>query len=110
MNPITAYISAIKQPFNYSGTASRLEYWMCVVGFIVLSFIVGLVLALIGVEINGGAGGLIGLILWLFLIVLPSLSLAGRRLNDIGWPVWLVILCILFPIFFIIIGIVPGNK
>ncbi len=110
MNPITAYISAIKQPFNYSGTASRLEYWMCVVGFIVLSFIVGLVLALIGLDINGGAGGLIGLILWLFLIVLPSLSLAGRRLNDIGWPVWLVILCILIPIVFIIIGIVPGKK
>ena len=110
MNPITAYISAIKQPFNYSGTASRLEYWMCVVGFIVLSFIVGLVMALLGVEINGGAGGLIGLILWLFLIVLPSLSLAGRRLNDIGWPVWLVILCILIPIVFIIIGIVPGKK
>lgn len=110
MNPVTAYISAIKQPFNYSGTASRLEYWMCVVGFIVLSFIVGLVFALIGVDINGGAGGLIGVILWLFLIALPGLSLAARRLNDISWPVWLIIVCILFPILFIIIGIIPGNK
>ena len=113
MNPITAYISAIKQPFNYSGTASRLEYWMCVVGFIVLSFIVGLVFALLGLDISSGAGGIVGIILGLFLVFLPGLALTARRLNDIGWPVLLIILCFIPGInliAWIIFGIVPGNK
>jgi uncharacterized membrane protein YhaH (DUF805 family) len=110
MNPITAYISAIKQPFNYSGTASRLEYWMCVVGYIILSIIIGLVCSLIGLDMSG-AGRVVSVILGLFLVFLPGLALTARRLNDIGWPVFLAICFILFPVIsWIIFGIIPGRK
>ncbi|MBO4715198.1 MAG: DUF805 domain-containing protein [Verrucomicrobia bacterium] len=110
MNPITAYISAIKQPFNYSGTASRLEYWMCFVGFLILSIIIWLVCSLLGLDFMSGTGSVISFILGLFLITLPGLALGARRLNDIGWPVWLIVLGIFGPIVWIIFGIVPGKK
>ena len=112
MNPITAYISAIKQPFNYSGTASRLEYWMCFVGYIILSIIIGLVCNLIGLDMSG-VGSVVSFIRGLFLVFLPGLALTARRLNDIGWPIWLIILCFIPGInliAWIIFGIIPGKK
>ncbi|MBO4715058.1 MAG: DUF805 domain-containing protein [Verrucomicrobia bacterium] len=124
MNPISAYIDALSKYFDYYGTVSRREYWMFMITAVIIFVImigVGLGVSLLinevwGLENHGGLynrnhGGyqlnsqaLIVLVIYLagllFAIVLPGLALMARRLNDMGWSRWwlLLIVALLSPI------------
>jgi len=78
---VSAYFSNY---FNFSGRASRSEFWWA----ILFTFLVGLVVSLIPI-VN---------MLWSLGTFFPSISLATRRLHDTNRSGWLQLLAICFPI------------
>ena len=79
------YLKVVKDNFaNFSGRASRQEYWMFFLFNVLISIAVGVLDALLGL-------GFLSLIYWLALII-PSIAVGARRLHDIdksGW--WMLI-------------------
>mgnify|MGYP001280154457 CR=1 FL=1 len=105
---------------NFSGRASRSEYWW----FFLFTFLAGLVAVIIdalvfGVEPNGstwepyvtGYRGSSGVPTWVFWILqlalfLPSLAVAVRRIHDHGKSGWFVIV----PLYNLYLVIVDGEA
>ena len=147
MNPISAYIDALSKYFDYYGTVSRREYWMFVIATIIIRIIViGLLMLGLSLVVLTGIGGVsldlftreypednyIGttliilvicdLFICFFTVFLPGLALMARRLNDMGWSRWCLLLVVvlfmiplppfgsfsLIPI--IVLGCVPSRN
>jgi uncharacterized membrane protein YhaH (DUF805 family) len=75
---------------NFQGRSSRGAYWWVVVFSISVGFVAGFIDTLIGGDMASGSGPVSILVNLAF--ILPSISLAMRRLHDIdksGW--WLLI-------------------
>ena len=74
---ISAFTTAWKRSFDYSGRADRGDYWW----FVLASFLILLALNLVGSFVP-----FIGALANLYLIaqIVPHLSLAVRRLRDAG--------------------------
>ena len=66
--------------FDFEGRATRKQYWMFVLMYIIISIIVELIDVALGL-------GFLGAILSLVLLA-PSLGIAARRLHDIGRSGW----------------------
>lgn len=81
---------------NFKGRSTRSEYWWVILA----SFILGLVLGILGAIMTAAKGGepstLFTVLFWLVEIALlvPSLSLCIRRLHDVGKTGWLLLLAI----------------
>ena len=144
MNPISAYIDALSKYFDYHGTVSRREYWMFMIATIIIRIIViGLLMLGLSLVVLTGIGGvsldiftreypednymgitfIILVICYLFIcfftVFLPGLALMARRLNDMGWSRWcLLLVVVLFMIPFgsfslipiIVLGCVPSRN
>jgi uncharacterized membrane protein YhaH (DUF805 family) len=81
-----------KKYFTFSGRASRSEYWLCVVAYMVL-YIVAVILdfsfGLWSVEAGIGTFSAILVVA----VLIPSIAVSVRRLHDtnrVGW--WLLII------------------
>ena len=123
MNPVSAYIDALSKYFDYHGTVSRREYWMFMIATIIIRIIViGLLMLGLSLVVLTGIGGvsldiltrdypensyygitaMILVICYLFIcfftVFLPGLALMARRLNDMGWSRWCLLLVVLFMI------------
>ena len=73
MGPIKAYTNFLKNYFNFSGRASRSEYWWVI-------------------PINI----LLGLIPYVsLLLIIPGIALSVRRLHDTGKSGWLIFLVVI---------------
>jgi uncharacterized membrane protein YhaH (DUF805 family) len=70
------FIGALKKYADFTGRARRQEYWM----FILIYMVINIVLAVLGLET---ISALVGLIL-----LIPSISIAARRLHDTGRTGW----------------------
>jgi uncharacterized membrane protein YhaH (DUF805 family) len=82
-------VSALKNWKNFSGRASRSEFWYFVLASAILGAIVGgieLATGLISIE-NPNATGPLSSILNL-LLAIPSISVTSRRLQDYGYSGW----------------------
>lgn len=99
-----AIVSAIQQNYcNFSGRASRSEFWW----FQLFGFILGIVIGIVfcwSEDIMNIASGIVSLGL-----ILPNLGLIVRRLHDIGKSGWWFFLCFI-PLIGIIILIVWWCK
>lgn len=73
--------------FNFSGRASRSEFWW----------------AILFVFIGGTIASFVSLInaVWTLAIFFPSIALAARRLHDINRSGWLQLMSLFFPIGFV---------
>ena len=74
------YLGALKKYAEFTGTATREEFWM----FVLFNFLVAVVV--------GVVAGIIG-ILWLgtvynLAVLVPTLAIGARRLHDIGKSGW----------------------
>ncbi|MBU2871789.1 DUF805 domain-containing protein [Colwellia sp. E2M01] len=94
------FIGAFKKYADFSGRARREEYWM----FMLVYFVISLVLGLIGIE-------LISLLFSLVLLI-PSISIATRRLHDTGRSGWwqLIVLIPLIGLIVLIVFLVQAGH
>jgi uncharacterized membrane protein YhaH (DUF805 family) len=82
-------VSVLKNWKNFSGRASRSEFWYFVLASAILGAIIGgieLATGLISIE-NPNATGPLSSILNL-LLAIPSISVTSRRLQDYGYSGW----------------------
>ena|SRR5690554_3218767 len=84
------FFIALQKTSDFNGRASRKEYWL----FALFYWVFFLLLVSIGVlieqhnpQINNDIGIYIGVI-YLFLMILPNLSILVRRLHDINKSGW----------------------
>jgi len=70
------FIGALRKYANFSGRAHRKEYWM----FILIYLIINVILAVLGLEVISA--------LFDLALLVPSISLATRRLHDTSRSGW----------------------
>lgn len=75
---------------KFSGRSPRSEYWWFYL-FYLVSYLAALIVVAIFTAILGEVGATIGggiLVLWLLLLLLPTLAATVRRLHDTGRSGW----------------------
>lgn len=97
---INAYKSMWQNYGDFNGRTSVKTYWMAILGnfivLITLSILCGIIFTIFAFASDSGAG--IGFIvicvilaLYMLAILVPSLSIAARRLHDAGFPALLLL-------------------
>ena len=104
---MTSFVDAVKSAYknyaNFNGRASRSDYWWFALFFmgvvIALSFLAGLL---------GRAGGIVSIVMMIFYIgsIVPSISLAARRMHDSDKSGWFM----LVPIYSLYLAIIKGTD
>ncbi|MBO4544355.1 MAG: DUF805 domain-containing protein [Verrucomicrobia bacterium] len=139
MNPVKVYTDALKKSFDYRGKATREEYWMFLAAAFTISVIlvglaVGVVILLIGsAAVFDGLSSdaydtetkiflIVLLAVWLIVLLsvvgLPWCSLMTRRVNDMGWSRWCLMVFVITPyvpkwispVLMIFFGLIPSKK
>ncbi|MNJ56322.1 Inner membrane protein YhaH [compost metagenome] len=82
------YLKVLKNYVGFEGRARRTEYWM----FILFNFIVSIVLSIVGALV-----GLDSILAYVYAaaVLLPSLAVAVRRLHDTGRSGWMILLSLI---------------
>ncbi|MFC5468225.1 DUF805 domain-containing protein [Cohnella suwonensis] len=75
------YVKVLQNYAVFQGRARRKEYWMFVLVNVIISIVLGIVEAIVGVDslLSG---------LYSLAIIVPSLAVGARRLHDIGKSGW----------------------
>ena len=87
MSPIDYALKPLRRYADFSGRASRPEYWWYVLLLIVAVIVAMILDNLAGTERMAGPYGLVALAV-LVATVIPSLAAATRRLHDTGKSGW----------------------
>jgi uncharacterized membrane protein YhaH (DUF805 family) len=108
---------AIKHVFsnmtNFSGRASRSEFWWFYLFIVIIGTVLSIITSATGVNSNSGLGVNILSIVIYVVLVLASLSVSVRRLHDSnksGWLVLLNLLCCIGPIILIVFWVQPSTE
>lgn len=121
------FIDVIKNHyFDFSGRASRKQYWLFVLWCVIIGFVVSFVLSFIsgfaiGAELPYAEDitkvtsilNLIFSVVFNFGILIPSLAIQARRLRDGGFSPWLLLLYLIPIIGWIILFVLyiwPSKK
>lgn len=81
------YIDAFKNYANFSGRATRTQYWM----FVLFNFIISLVLSFVLTMTIGDIGNVLYAIYGLAVLI-PSLAISVRRLHDTNRSGWWILI------------------
>ena len=90
MNFTEAISSFFQNYVNFSGRASRSEFWYSYLFLIIVAVIASVIDLVVDNEIISS--------LWNLAVLLPTLAMTTRRLHDINRSGWLQLLAGLFPI------------
>ena len=74
----------------FSGRAMRIEFWMFTLFNVIISFVLGIVDSILGLNTGGGVGLLGGV--YSLAVLLPSIAVAVRRLHDTNRSGWWLLL------------------
>lgn len=109
-NPITAFVSCMKRYIQFSGRASRSEYWY----FVLVKFLIYIALTLLAIAITEEKA-IVKMVQYIGLLplLLPFLAVQARRLHDRGLKAWWLFLLLLgvfglIPLF--IMSCFPSKK
>ena len=86
------YLKCFNQYADFSGRARRTEYWMFILFNILFAFLAIFIGAFLGGALLGNEGASLGVglyVLYLLVIIIPSLSVLVRRLHDTGNSGWM---------------------
>lgn len=84
------YLAVLKKYADFEGRARRKEYWMFILFNILISFVIGILGAIIGET-----GGLITVSLsglYSLFIFIPSIAVTVRRLHDTNRTGWWILI------------------
>mgnify|MGYP001169742107 FL=1 len=112
MNMKEAVVSVLTNWNNFSGRACRSEFWYFVLATTLVSIIISIIEIATGmVDIQTAEMGILSIILTLLLVV-PSLSVTARRLQDRGWSGWwqLLYLTIVGGLVIVVLNILPAKE
>ncbi|MBQ7589808.1 MAG: DUF805 domain-containing protein [Verrucomicrobia bacterium] len=118
-NPFKYWLDAITDHyFDYTGTSSRKEVWMFLLSAVICGLALGFVWLNLYILTGGGkvADIVVGILCYLmmfFLFTLPYIALTVRRIRDIGWSPWLILLYLVIPvnlIAFFVFACTPGRS
>ena len=112
MNMKEAVVSVLTNWNNFSGRACRSEFWYFVLATFLVSIIISIIEIATGmVDIQTAEMGILSIILTLLLVV-PSLSVTARRLQDRGWSGWwqLLYLTIVGGLVIVVLNILPAKE
>ncbi len=84
------YLEVLKKYATFSGRARRTEYWMFTLVNAIIGFIISFVEGLLG--LSNDIGGVILSGIYGLGILLPSLAVSVRRLQDTGRSGWWILL------------------
>lgn len=85
------YIKSIKQYADFSGRASKTEYWM----FVLFNILFCLAAMVLDNVLNLTVGNLpYGAIyfLYVFAVLIPGIAVCVRRLHDVGKSGWMILI------------------
>jgi uncharacterized membrane protein YhaH (DUF805 family) len=107
MSPIDYYVRAFQKYSQFSGRATRAEYWW----FYLITVAVSLLLGIVDEILNTPFGGI-----YFFASLIPTLAIQIRRLHDInksGWYILLNFVIIIGWIWLLVLNILdstPGDN
>jgi len=91
------FIDAIKNYKDFSGRSTRKEYWMFILYYVIASFAVNVIDYFFGIEFLS--------FIFAIFILIPSISVATRRLHDTSRSGWWQLIA-LIPVLGVIVLIV----
>ena len=109
---------AVRKYADFEGRASRGEYWRFILMYLLIVSIILFVCAFLSsfTTVSGiiGVGlGLVALVVLSIGFVIPGIAVAVRRLHDIGWAGWFVLVGLIpfvgVPIMLILMAL-PGKS
>lgn len=109
---------AVRKYADFEGRASRGEYWRFVLMYLLIVAVVLFICASLSsfTPVSGTTGVSLGLVVLLILsvgFIIPGIAVAVRRVHDIGWTGWSVLVGLIpfvgLPIAIILMAI-PGNR
>ena len=74
------YLTCLKKYVNVSDRATRSEFWY----FVLVNFVISVVLSVLGLTTIG--------VIYAIAMLLPSIAVYARRLNDIKKSLWFMLL------------------
>ena len=88
------YLKVLKNYANFNGRARRMEYWMFVLFNIIFLFVAMALDNILGLNLGGsdvpyGPGPIY--LIYVIAMIIPSLAVAVRRLQDSGRTGWMIL-------------------
>jgi uncharacterized membrane protein YhaH (DUF805 family) len=106
------YLEALKKYAVFGGRARRMEYWMFVLFNVIFSIATFCIDMVVGAASGLGGFGIL-FCLYSLGIFIPSISVAVRRLHDIGKSGWWLLICfvpLVGAIVLLVFYIQPGQA
>ena len=98
------FLDAIRQFADFSGRATRKEYWMFVLFYMIIYVLLSVVDGLLGMTLLETV--------FAFVVLVPSISVGARRLHDTGRTGWwqLIALIPVIGAIILIVFLAQGSK
>ena len=93
MTPVDWAKRPLQKYADFTGRASRAEYWWYVLGIIIVAIVLSIIESILGLgKIVLGVYGPLTALLWLATIV-PGIAVGVRRLHDTNRSGWWMLRC-----------------
>lgn len=120
MNAVKTYFLDVitKHYFDFNGRANRTQYWLYQLFLFISCFILDIIFFFLEFFLEEMLGAILFLPAILFLLydlalILPTLGITVRRLHDInfrGWWILLVLVPVLGPLVLFVFTVLPGTE
>ncbi len=99
------FLKALQNYAVFSGRATRQEFWMFILFNVIFNIVTVILDTMLGTFDEQLGTGLIGGI-YSLVVLIPSLSVAVRRMHDVGKSGWFI----LVPIYNFVLAVTEGDK